>query len=232
MNSFKRIGLLLLLAGLYLQPSCSKAQEFGVSFSFFMPRNGYFSTPVSPLSLRGIGFDLNRFVSIESGFTLYRIPGMNVTGMAFETEEPVMGPFFSFLVPLDLVLTFGSQTSYFSLKGGGFSYINFDNRVNYGNLDRALVDYTGLEVVNSQVQFQNNFGLGYHFGVEYTFFINRQVGLTFGGEYFVGSSKLALAGSYTGVSSAGALETTPIDYPDSRLDFTGLELSIGVIFSP
>ncbi len=232
MISLNRIGLLLLLAGLLLQPSHSKAQEFGVSFSFFMPRNGYFSTPVSPLSLRGIGFDLNRFVSIETGFTLYRIPGMNVTGMPFDSKEPIMGPFFSFLVPLDLVLTFGSQSNYFSLKGGGFTYINFDNRVNYGNLDRALVDFTGLEVVNSQVQFQNNLGLGYHFGAEYTFYVNQQFGLAFGAEYFVGGSKLAFVGSYTGASTAGGLESQPIDYPDSRLDFAGLELSISVIFSP
>ncbi len=232
MTSFYRILLVLLLAGSGLQPSVSKAQEFGASFSFFLPRNGYFSNPVSPLSLRGIGFDLNRFLSIESGFSLYRIPGMNVTGMPFESNEPIMGPFFSFLVPLDLVLTFGSQGSYFSLKGGVFTYINFDNRINYGNLDRALVDFTGLEVVNSQVQFQNNLGLGYHFGVEYTFHVNEQFGLSFGGEYFVGGSRLAFTGSYTGASSVGDLESVAFDYPDSRLDYTGLELSIGVIFSP
>ena len=106
------------------------------------------------------------------------------------------------------------------------------HRVNYGNLDRALVDFTGLEVVNSQVQFQNNLGLGYHFGAEYTFYVNQQFGLAFGAEYFVGGSKLAFVGSYTGASTAGGLESQPIDYPDSRLDFAGLELSISVIFSP
>ena len=58
------------------------------------------------------------------------------------------------------------------------------------------------------------------------------MGLSFGAEYFVGGSKLALTGSYTGASSSGDLENEPIDYPDSRLDFTGLELSVGVIFSP
>ena len=125
MVSSKRIFFLFLLTGVLLQPSHSDAQDFGVSFSFFFPRNGYFSNPVSPFSLRGLGFDLNRFVSIESGFTLYRIPGMNVTGMPFESVEPVMGPFFSFMVPLDLALTFGSETSYFTIRGGGFTYINF-----------------------------------------------------------------------------------------------------------
>ena len=68
------------------------------------------------------------------------------------------------------------------------------------------------------MQFQNNFGLGYHFGVEYTFYINQQIGLSFGGEYFVGGSKLAFTGSYTGASTAGDLESVLIDYPDSRLD--------------
>ena len=56
------------------------AQDFGLSFSYFLPKNGYFSTPISPFSIRGLGVDLNRFVALEAGASLYRMSGLNVKG--------------------------------------------------------------------------------------------------------------------------------------------------------
>ena len=36
----------------------SSAQEIGVSASFFLPKDGYFSAPISPISFRGIGINI------------------------------------------------------------------------------------------------------------------------------------------------------------------------------
>jgi hypothetical protein len=36
---------------------------------------------------------------------------------------------------------------------------------------------------------------------------------------------------YTGGTQAGGLETRLIDYSNAKIDFTGLEFSIGIIFS-
>ena len=207
-----------------------KGQEFGLSFSYFFPKNGYFSNPVSPLSLRGIGVNFNRFVGIETGFTLYRMSGMNVTDLPFESKDPIMGPFFSFMVPLDLVLSIGDDRQTFSIKGGGFTFFNFDNRINYGNLDRALVEDTGLEVVNADLDYDNKLGLGVRFGAEYTFYFTKKFGLTLEGYYLIGSSDLNLRGEYSGSSSSTPFETVQVDFPESKLDFTGLEISIGVVF--
>ena len=42
-----------------------------------------------------------------------------------------------------------------------------------------------------------------------------------------------MKGSYAGVPNDGAhLESHTVDYPNAKLDFTGYELSIGVIVSP
>ncbi|HEY8512790.1 MAG TPA: hypothetical protein VIL31_12610, partial [Cyclobacteriaceae bacterium] len=54
------------------------AQDFGLSFSYFLPKNGYFSTPISPFSIRGVGVDITNFLAVETGASLYRMSGLNV----------------------------------------------------------------------------------------------------------------------------------------------------------
>ncbi|MEN8250247.1 MAG: hypothetical protein ABFS32_15040, partial [Bacteroidota bacterium] len=125
------------------------AQDMGVSFSFFFPKNGYFSAPISPFSLRGIGFNITNNIAIETGGSLYRMSGMNITGVPFESKEPMVGPFFNVLVPLELILQFGNEYFDFKLKGGGFAFYNFGTKLNTGNIDRAIAEQVLWEVVNS-----------------------------------------------------------------------------------
>ncbi|MBR9999575.1 MAG: hypothetical protein KFF73_11420, partial [Cyclobacteriaceae bacterium] len=102
----KRINKFLLTFPLLLPFMLSpvRSQDIGMSFSFFFPENGYFSIPVSPFSIRGLGIHPTDFFSIESGFSLYRMSGLNVTDLPFESEDPLMGPMFSIFVPLEAVL--------------------------------------------------------------------------------------------------------------------------------
>src|SRR5687767_10808321 len=106
------------------------SQDFGLSFSYFLPKNGYFSTPVSPFSIRGLGVDLNRFLAIETGASLYRMSGMNLKDLTFESKEPLVGPNFTLLVPVELVLGLKAQRIQFDLKGGGFFFYAFGNKLN------------------------------------------------------------------------------------------------------
>ena len=208
----------------------TRGQEFGLSFSYFFPKGGHFSNPVSPISLRGIGLNFTEYFSVETGFTLYRMAGMNVKDLPFESNDPLMGPFFSFFVPLEGVITLGTEQLNVQLKGGVFTYYNFDNRVNYGHFDRAIANFEGLEVVNADLNFDNNFGFGVRFGSEFTFYVNKKFGITLEGYYLIGGSDLNFRGEYTGGSASTPLETVQVDYAGSKLDFTGLEISIGVVF--
>jgi hypothetical protein len=45
----------------------------------------------------------------------------------------------------------------------------------------------------------------------------------------MGNAKFPLTGTYSG--GTNSIETVSFDYPDAKVDFTGLEFSIGVIFS-
>ena len=205
------------------------AQDFGLSFSYFIPKNGYLSTPVSPFSIRGLGFDLNRFLAIETGGSLYRMSGLNMKGLPFESKEALIGPNFTILIPVELVFQLGSGRVEFDIKGGGFFFYGFANKLNYGNFDRAIRVAEQWQVANSSFSYENNPGLGYHAGAELTVFVTSQVGVSLETNYFVGDAKFPLQGSITG--GTASLETRNVSYPDARIDFTGLEFAIGLIFS-
>ncbi|QOI98389.1 MAG: hypothetical protein HRU69_13195 [Flammeovirgaceae bacterium] len=205
------------------------AQEFGLSFSYFIPKNGYFSAPISPFSLRGVGVDLNRFIAIETGASLYRMSGLGMKGLPFKTKQPLVGPNFTVFIPVELVLMLKGTTLEFDVKAGGFGFYGLGQKINYGNLDRALRETEGWDVANAQVQFDNTPGFGYHVGAEVTVYVTNEIGVSLETNYLVGESRFPLSGTYTGGNTT--LETKPIEYADARIDFTGLEFSIGVFYN-
>lgn len=207
----------------------SSAQDFGLSFSYFLPKNGYFSTPISPFSIRGLGFNFNRYFAFETGASLYRMSGLNLKDLPFESKKPLVGPNFTVLVPAELVIQLHGPRVEFDIKGGGFFFYGFDQRINYGNLDRVIREAQQWAVVNSDFDFKNKPGFGYHAGVELTVYVTNQVGVSLETNYFVGDAKFPMKGSFTGGNTT--IETTAADYPDAKIDFTGLEFAVGLIFS-
>lgn len=212
-----------------LIPFSGFSQDFGLSFSYFIPKNGYFSTPISPFSIRGLGVDINRFLALETGGSLYRMSGLNVKDLPFETKDPLVGPNFTILVPAELVLQFKGQRVEFDIKGGVFGFYGFGQKINYGNFDRAIRKFENWQVANSAFTYSNKPGWGYHGGAELTVYVTQQVGVSIETNYLVGQSNLPLKGSYTGGNDI--LETKTVAYPDAKIDLTGLEFSIGLIFS-
>jgi hypothetical protein len=190
MHSDKIRSLLAVLIFFLFIPSPVKSQDLGMSFSFFFPRNGYFSVPVSPFSIRGLGIHPTNFFSIESGFSLYRMSGLNVTDIPFETKEPVMGPMFSIFIPLEAVLEAQAGNVVFRAKGGGFGFYNFINHVNYGNLDRAIADYYQWEVANADISYDNKIGFGYMLGIEVIVYVTRQFGFNMEVNYLSGGEMM------------------------------------------
>lgn len=210
--------------------SLAHAQQFGLSFSYFIPKNGYLSTPISPFSIRGVGVNLTDFLALETGGSLYRMTGLNLKDLPFESKDPLIGPNFTIFVPAELVLMLKVGKVELDLKGGGFFFYSFDNKLNYGNFDRAIRKYEDLEVVNSDLKFKSKPGFGYHAGAELTVYVTDQIGVSFETNYLVGQADFPVNGSYTGSDSGGTLSTQEIDYKDAKIDFTGLEFAISLIF--
>jgi hypothetical protein len=157
--------------------------------------------------------------------------GLNIIDLPFESKDALLGPNFTLFVPLELVIQFQGKQVEFDIKAGGFAFYGFDQKLNYGNFDRSIRTFENWDVTNSNLKFSNNPGFGYHVGAELTFNVTRQFGISLETNYLMGSAKFPLTGSYTGGTMTNPLETIPVDYKDAKVDFTGLEFSIGIIFS-
>jgi hypothetical protein len=210
----------------------ANAQDFGLSFSYFIPKNGYFSTPISPFSIRGLGVDLTRHLAIETGASLYRMSGLNMKDLPFESKDPLVGPNFTIFVPVELVIQMKGKNFEFDVKGGFFGFHGFGQKINYGNMDRAIREYQQWQVANSDLKFENKPGWGYHGGVELTVYVTQQLGVSVESNYLVGESEFPLTGRYTG-GGPDPLQTITLgeDFRNAKIDFTGFEFSIGLIFS-
>jgi hypothetical protein len=219
----------LLSAVLAMIVSIGRGQEFGLSFSYFIPKDGYFSTPISPFSIRGLGVDLTPFLALETGASLYRMSGLRVKDLPFETKDALVGPNFTILVPAELVIQLKGDVVEFDIKGGVFGFYGFSQKINYGNLDRAIREHEGWEVVNSTFSYSNKPGWGYLGGVELTVYATDQIGVSIEANYLMGASALPLTGEYAG--GTDVIETKPASYPDAKIDLTGYEFSIGLIFN-
>jgi len=206
-----------------------RAQNVGLSFSYFLPKHGDFSTPISPFSLRGVGVDINRFLALETGATLYRMTGMGMTGLPFQYDHSMVGPNFTAFVPAELVLQLKGKSAQLDLKAGGFGFYGFNQHLITGNWDRAVRSWKGWDVANGDLSFSNHPGYGWQAGIELTVEISRQFGLSFEVNYLAGQAKLPVRGSYTGGVVGGTLMTIPADFNTGKIDFTGLEFSIGVM---
>lgn len=227
----KMVRLFLTGAIVLLMSAGASAQNFGLSFSYFIPKNGYFSTPISPFSIRGLGVDINRYFALETGASLYRMSGMNMKDLPISSKDPFVGPNFTIFVPAELVFQLKGSQVELDLKGGVFGFYGFAHKLNYGNIDRAIRRFEGWEVANSELSFKNKPGWGYHVGAELTFYVTGQVGVSLETNYLMGDSAFPLSGSYTG-GNQGTLETVQLGeaYRNGKIDFTGLEFSIGLIF--
>ena len=209
----------------------SSAQDVGLSFSYFIPRNGEFSTPISPFSVRGVGFNINRYIAFETGASLYRMSGMGLMDLPIESTRSLLGPNFTIFVPAEIVFQLPVGRSQFDIKGGGFFFYGFDQNLNYGNFDRAFKKLQNWDVANSNLSFENNPGFGVHAGVEITIPITSQVSISLETNYLMGSAKFPLKGNYSGGTLNGTNSTVALDYKDAKVDFTGLEFSIGLLFN-
>jgi hypothetical protein len=210
----------------------SLAQDFGLSFSYFVPRHGYMSTPISPFSIRGIGKDINRYLAIETGASLYRMSGLAMKDLPLNNNAPFIGPNYTIFVPVELVVQLKGNGVEFDIKGGGFFFYGFDQKLNYGNIDKAVRELEGWQIANSDFTFKNKPGVGYHAGAELTINVTQQVAVSLESNYLVGQSKFPLRGNYTGYDeNSNSLDTKQVDYKDAKIDFTGFEFSVGLIFS-
>lgn len=199
----------------------------GLSFSYLVPNKGYLSAPISPFSIRGVGYYFGS-VGIETGGSVYSMTGLEMDRLPFEAERPLAGPHFSLLVPVELAFKLESKIVTWKVRGGAAGIWHLNPRLNEGNFDRALRKYEGWDVANATATIDASFGLGWIVGTSFEWHISRQFSVSTEFSYLSVPANAALLGSYVGGSMAGPLETRTIDFSDARINLEGLEVSVGV----
>jgi len=223
--------LIMALALLTTVPNYLLAQdEIGMSFSFLFPKNSKFSTPISPLSIRGLGVKFGESVSISTGFTAYRMAESTVSNLEFTSKAPLLGPSVSFVIPFEMILKFKIDKKLtIKANGGIFVFNNAGDAVNQGNLSTALADHYEYTVAQTDFEYEDKWGWGYQFGIQPIYFVTSQIGIAIKGNYYIGEADLDLSGSIRGWSESQGYIESEASY-QGNLDFEGFELSIGVIY--
>lgn len=202
------------------------AHSQGISVSYLFPQNGYLAAPVSPFSLRDVGFG-DKF-GINGGFTLYNIPGLAMEELPFQYDEPLVGPHFALLVPVKGFIDIPFDKVNINISAGGFGWWNINPRLMEGNMDRAFRAYKNWDVLNTDFDLDDKLGFGWTAGFEVQIALVSNVYLTLGGAYLSGAAKTEISGSYVGGIEGGEIQREQVAIDDAEINLEGIEISIGV----
>jgi hypothetical protein len=221
---------LLLFAGIFLLQSPHSHGQVGLSY--FFPEHGTFSIPLAPLSYsQPITFKGFRYIKLIPTATVYSIGGMSVKGLPpdMPNTKPLIGPFYSVLVSFMPAISIPIDIVDLDFCGGYFGCYNINPKVMQGNMDHMLMKYEGWDACTSDIKLKNNITHGFVFGMSISIWFNHEKqAISPGLFYYMGGSKLDLNGTYTGGASGFQVDTKPFDCPNSRLNYRGFEVQIGL----
>lgn len=203
----------------------------GLSFSYLMPTNGYLAAPVSPFSIRGVGLQMGKVLSIETGFSLYSMPGLAMTGLPFTSDEPLRGFHLGLIIPASLSAKMDLKLFDLLLSAGGFSLFHSNSRINEGNWDRAILRAEQWDVATSDLVMKNRIGYGWLLGVAAEIPVNRQMNISLGMNYLSGYSPSPISGSVAGGNLGGNITQKDINFANAQTQIQGFEWMIGVTLS-
>jgi hypothetical protein len=234
----------LVLAVTLLVTAAVSVSSIGITLSYFIPRDGWFSHPVSPLSIRDVGVSLGRYFGLAGSLSLYGIAAMGITdaeGTPLELGGPAVGPFHSLLgslvgkviIPIKV-----RQVVKLELvgRGGVFGCYNIAPQLMTGTVERYLAATAPggpYEAVNASLTSDGRWGWGWLFGGSVTYYVTAQVGVSLGALYYLGGAPLKLSGTFDAYDSGGLAAddaSLPSLLQGARLDYSGLELLVGVSF--
>jgi hypothetical protein len=157
---------------------------------------------------------------------------MSVRGIpnGYDFSKPLMGPMYSITASLMPAVSIPIGPIDIDICGGYFGSYNISPKIIEGNLDRMLAQSEGWDVCTSNFTFDNNISHGFVYGVIFTIWFNDKFAIAPGVVYYDGSSPVNLRGDYSGGNIGGINQTKTIEFSDSRLNYRGFEVQIGIQF--
>ena len=215
-----------LLAVALLGIGSASASGIGISLSYLFPRDGTFSTPVSPLSVRDIGVTFGQYVGVSAGLSLYSMHGLALrSGDDLAVVYPnVIGPVYTGVASLAAKVIAPLGPVRLTASVGGFGAYLIDMHTIDGGFDKLVREEEEVTAVTTDFTIDGSWGFGWVFGGSVLVEITEEFGILLGANYYLGGAPVTITGSYSGDAS-GASPPPYLD--DVSIDLSGLEISIG-----
>lgn len=222
-----------LVLAIFLFPKAVKAQDIGMSMMLFIPEGGEVSMPISPLSIRGVSLYEMGNVGLEFGASLYRMSGMNIDNIPFQSSKSLVNPFYSLFVPLEFVWYIPSKYFRFRLKAGGFAALNAGLSMHDGNFDRAIKDHFGYILVNSSSEISSSPVIGWQGGIEGIYYLTKKFGISVEAGYISGLGQTSINTTYDSMSAdqQKVVFNRKWATDQGQLAYKGMEIALGVVLS-
>jgi hypothetical protein len=199
-----------------------------LQFPVLIPLNGYVSETGFPIAIRNLDVNVFPYLGVSSTLLIYNIQGLGVSGLP--TDEPIVGPTYTLLGNLCLKLMLPAGSFLFTAKGGGFSFFNLSPFLMEGNLEEAIARDRGWDKASVDAEFENSLGFGWVVGGSITYYLIEELaGIFIEVLYYRGEAPLKLSGKVTGVDGGAVVaDDESFSYPDVKIDFTAIEVTLGV----
>ncbi|MEJ0029608.1 MAG: hypothetical protein WDO15_04235 [Bacteroidota bacterium] len=126
---------------------------------------------------------MGKYFALETGISLYRMSGLNMKDLPIKSNHSLVGPNFTFFVPGEFVIQFPANGFEFDIKGGGFVFYGFNQKLNYGNSRQGNQDDGGMGRGQLTVlHLRTDLVTGVHAGVELNVDVTSQFGCVAGSE--------------------------------------------------
>ncbi len=201
-----------------------------IGFSYFFPKNGYFSNPVAPINF-SMPIKFGNFFQVSPGIGLSNIGGMSMTGFpdAYNSEVALVGPFQSLELSLIPAIVLPFKTVKFDFAGGVFGFASFNSRIIEGNFNTMLAEANNFDFISTNTIIDKKaIGWGYVFGFKVSFKVTKSAWGYIGANYYMGEQKMALNGEYYGVANT-TITHGSFDFPNTSLLYHGLQISVGAV---
>jgi len=224
----KKLYLILLFV-LIVFVKQSDGQSIG--FSYFFPKNGYFSNPIAPVSF-SLPVKMSDYFQISPGIGLYHIGGMSMKGFSdgYNCERTLVGPFQSFELTLLPAVVIGFKKVKFDIVGGLFGFWGFNEKVIESEFNEMLAETHSFSAIDTDLCYKRNgFGWGYIYGIKFSFKVTKSAWGYIGANYYTGNQLFKITGSYIANKGSNYIESGNFEFNNTKILYQGLQVCVGAV---
>lgn len=207
----------------------AKSQSIG--FSYFFPKDGYFSNPVAPLNF-SMPFKIAKFFQVSPGIGMSNIGGLSMKGFpdGYNSARPLVGPFQSLELTVFPAIVLPFKNVELDFTGGVFGFLGFNQKIYSSGFESMLKEakgFTALECLTNSPKF--GIGWGYVYGMKLRVKVTKTAWAYIGLSYYHGFQNYDISGSYTALVGTSTIERGSFEFNNSKILYEGFQLSVGAV---